>query len=177
MSEMFDALDAVFENVSVFFNKELQKKIRITKIDPNALNSWKETWKEVNDRKPPNGGWDWAYKTSEARKKYTKYLIGIAVWDEGNSLCGLALCSKSKGNEVLSIHYIEGAPDKNHSLKGYVFKIINTILLEYGCLIKANKIRIMQPVDGLKDFYCSCGYVLNRKRLFGQEFCERGILK
>lgn len=174
---MSDMLDAILEEVSDFFTEDLQKEVKITKIDPNALRVWTETWKNVSARKPPDGGWDWVYKTKLLEKRYKKYFIGIAVWGEGCSLCGLALCSRSRGNDVLSIHYVEGAPSKDHPLKGYVFNIINTVLLEYAGIIKANGIRIMEPVNSLISFYKIYEYELHNKTLLGKRYCEKRMQK
>jgi hypothetical protein len=169
--------DAVLEDTANFFVEHLKKDVKITKIDQSVLKAWADTWKIVNTRQPPNGGWDWEYKNNTLHGKYKKNLMGIAVWGEDNSLCGLALCTKSKGNEVLSIHYIEGSPNENHPLKGYVFTIIDTVLLQYGGLIKSNSIRIIDPVDTLISFYTSFGYKLNKKLLFHQKYCEKGMPK
>lgn len=167
-------LDAVLEQVSDFFSIHLAKQIQITRITPLALRTWSETWKINNERKPPNGGWDWIYKTKSFERKYHKYLIDIAIW-ESNTLCGLALCSRSKGNDNLSLHYLEGSPDKQHPLRGYIFTITETICLEYGMLKAINKIRIIEPVDSLIDFYLNYGYELKNKSLFGHKYCEKGI--
>jgi hypothetical protein len=175
MSNSNSALDAVFEQVASFFSKRLQKEIRITSINPEALNTWQQSWTSISTRTPPNGGWDWRFKLSESSRKYSKRLVSIAVWGKNNYLCGLAICYKSKGNQVLNIHYIEGSPDESHPLKGFVLNIIDTILKEYGGLIKTKKIRILNPVDGLKNFYLSQGYTLSKKSLFGSEYCEKGI--
>lgn len=171
---MADMLDAVLEKTSSFFTEKLKKGVMITRIDEKSLIAWKETWDVINKRQPPNGGWDWEYKNSSFNKNYGKYLIGIAVWSD-DSLCGLALCTRSKGNEVLSIHYIEGSPNESHHLRGNVFTIINSVLLEYATLIKAKTIRIIDPVDNLVDFYKSFGYKLSKKLLSRRKFCERGI--
>lgn len=171
---MLQMLDAILEQVSDFFCENLKQEIKITRIDSMTLRAWSETWKPINKRQPPNGGWDWIYKNKDFERKYQKYLIGIAIW-ESNQLCGLALCSRSKGNDNISLHYIEGSPDENHPLKGYVFTIIETICLEYAKLKQVNKIRIIEPVDNLTDFYISYGYELKNKRLFGHKYLEKGI--
>lgn len=97
------------------------------------------------------------------------------LWSENSCLCGLAICSKSRGNKVLSVHYIEGSPVEPHPLSGYVFQIIDSVLREYGDLINANKIRIMQPVDSLISYYNLYGYILNKKTLFGHPYCVKGL--
>ncbi len=109
-------IDAVLEHVADFFSIHLEKQIQITRITPIVLRTWTETWKTINNREPPNGGWNWIDKNKMFEKKYHKYLLDIAIW-ESNQLCGMALCTRSKGNDNLSIHYIEGSPN-NHTLQG-----------------------------------------------------------
>ncbi|TRW96999.1 hypothetical protein [Candidatus Methylobacter oryzae] len=174
MSNVHSAIDAVFEQVADFFSSNLQKEIKITSINSEALNAWQQSWSS-SLRIPPNGGWDWRCKLSNASRKYQKRLMSVAVWGQDNCLCGLALCSRSKSNEVLSVHYIEGAPIEQHPLTGYVFNIINAVLHEYSYVVNANKIRIMYPVKDLIDFYNSHGYILSKKSLFGRPYCEKGI--
>jgi hypothetical protein len=169
-------LDVVLEQVSDFFSLNLTKQIQITRITPIALRTWTETWKTINNREPPNGGWNWIDKSKIFDRKYHKYLLDIAIW-ESNQLCGMALCTRSKGNDNLSIHYIEGSPNKKHPLQGYIFTIVETICMEYGILKSINAIRIIEPVDNLIEFYFSYGYNLQKKQLFGHKYLERGIKK
>jgi hypothetical protein len=168
--------DAVFEKISNVFSKERQIKISITEIDEQTLNSWTQTWKQNNQRKPPNGGWDWDYKTKDMSKKYEKRLISIAIWVDNTTLCGLALCQRSKGSETISIHYIERSPDNTEPLKGYIFKIVEAICLEYAILTKKTKtIRIIQPVDNLIALYQENGFKAHKKLLSGRKYCEKFV--
>ncbi|MGZ4953597.1 MAG: hypothetical protein ACXV8Q_00675 [Methylobacter sp.] len=175
MSNVKSAVSAVFEQVGHVFSSALKKEVKVTCINPDALTAWQQSWDSVNQRTPPDGGWDWQYKLYEASKKYSKRLVSIAVWSDNSCLCGLAICSKSRGNRVLSLHYLEGSPVEQHPLSGYVFQIIDSTLQEYGYLINANDIRIMQPVDNLISHYNFYGYILNKKTLFGRPYCVKGL--
>jgi hypothetical protein len=166
--------DAVLEKVAEVFSQGLQQNVKVTQITPFARRVWTESWMPINHRQPPNGGWDWLYKYQASEKKYRKYLMGIAIW-ESSKLCGLALCSRSRGGDNLSIHYIEGSPDNSHPLKGMIFSIVDNICQEYAMQTEVKSIRVLEPVDDLVDFYKSYGYELKNKRLFGSKYCERGI--
>ena len=168
-------LNAILEQVSDVFSNELQKKVNITEINPEALIVWEKTWESKNTRQPPDGGWDWKYKTNQFSKRYKKRLMSIAIWTN-NELCGLALCRISKGSEVISICYIEGSPIEQHPLSGYVFQIVQMICLEYADIKKSKTIRIEEPIDSLINFYKSQGYLLNKKLLFGKKFLIKDLM-
>lgn len=172
MPEMFDdVLEGVTENLS----KELQKNIKITRITSTAQTAWTESWKPINDRQPPNGGWDWVAMYQDYKRKKPRYLLDFAIWDS-DILCGLALCSRSKGCEIISIHCIEGSPDDNHPLNGLIFNIIDAVCLEYAMLKKSVKaIRVIDPVERLVAFYEENGYTFQRKWLSGSRYCEKGV--
>lgn len=173
---MTDMKNAVFEQVAKTFSDTLQKNIHITEINQTALDVWANAWQPNNPRTPPNGGWDWNYKTKEMGKKYEKHLIGIAIWLDNTTLCGLALCQISKRSENISIHYIERSPDNTKPLKGYIFKIVQLVCLEYAFLTKKTKsIRIIQPIDNLISLYEKNGFKLHKKLLFGRPYCEKHI--
>lgn len=79
MPNVKSAVNAVFEKVGDFFSSTLGTEVKITCINPEALDAWQQSWDGVNNRIPPNGGWDWGYKISEESRKYSKRLVGIAV--------------------------------------------------------------------------------------------------
>lgn len=173
---MSDLLDAIFEEVSNFYCEILRNEVKITRIDPTALRAWSETWKPINSRCPPNGGWDWTDKTKDFKKGYNKYSLDFAIWGANKTLCGLALCAISRGGDNISIFYIEGSPDKSHPLKGHIFNIIETMCLEYADATgKTNRIFIIEPAEKLVDFYNSHGYFLKKKLIFGRRKLEKGI--
>jgi hypothetical protein len=98
----------------------------------------------------------------------------VALWENG-LLCGLALAKKSKGNDNISVYYIEGSPNQNNPLKGFIFPIIETVCLEYAKINKINKIMIIEPVEILNEFYSSYGYSFPNKRLFKKKYCIKEV--
>jgi hypothetical protein len=167
--------DAVLEKVAEDFSQGLQQNVKITRINSIAQIAWIESWKSINVRKPPNGGWDWIDKYRDYKRKEPRYLLDFAIW-ESDILCGLAICSRSKRGEVISIHCIEGSPDDNHPLRGLIFKIIDLVCLEYAVSKKTVKtIQIRDPVERLITFYEEHGYKLQRKWLSGSRYCEKGV--
>lgn len=147
----------------------------MTRIDSNTLNAWRN-WVPINTRKPPNGGWNWEFKVAHFQKNYQKYVFDIAIWDENGDLSGLALGKRSRSKANLSIYYIEGSPNQLSPLKGDIFRIINLVGSEYAKLIGINRFRLIEPVDGLIEFYHSYHFELKNKTLFGKTYCEKDIL-
>jgi len=47
---------------------------------------------------------------------------------------------------------------------------------EYAKLIGIKRFRLIEPVDGLLEFYQSYHFELKKKTLFGKTYCEKEIL-
>ncbi len=176
LNEKNIVLELIFDEVSKQIYQYTGKKIILTRIDSNTINIWQKNWISINTRKPPNGGWNWEFKIAHFQKNYPKYIFDLAIFDENGNLSGLALGKRSRGKTNLSIYYIESSPNQSFSLKGYIFSIINLVGSEYAKLIGINKFRLIEPVDGLIEFYNSYGFDFKKKTLFGKSFCEKDIL-
>jgi len=177
-TDMVETLfDAVLEEVSNFFSLSLREEIKLTRITPEALRKWTESWKPINTRVPPNGGWDWTDKTKNHNDRFSIKSLDIAIWNGNNDLCGLALCKRSKNYDNISILYIEGSPNNNHSLKGFIFSIIDAVYTEYAMATtnKVKQILIIDPVENLLNFYESYGYKVKKKFFSGKKCCKKGI--
>jgi hypothetical protein len=173
---MNNVLELVFDEVSNIFYQYTDTKIILTRIDSNTLNAWYKNWVPINRRKPPNGGWDWEFKVAHFQKNYQKYIFDIAIFSENGDLSGLALGKRSRSKANLSIYYLEGSPGQSDSLKGNIFSIISIVSLEYAKLMGIKKLRLIEPVDGLLEFYQSYHFELKKKTLFGKHYCEKDIL-
>lgn len=170
-----NALNAVFEETSNYFSISTRETVRITQVDHVALRTWSETWKSINTRTPPNGGWDWTYKRNHFNKYSSKRLFDMAIWGGNNILCGLALGKMSKGLDNLSIYYIEGFPS-NHPLKGYILDVIIYTIIEYARLMGRNKVKLIDPVDGLIDTYKQYGFTYIKGGLLSEHYCEKQVV-
>ncbi|WP_273808425.1 MULTISPECIES: hypothetical protein [unclassified Pseudomonas] len=88
-----------------------------------------------------------------------KYLhaevIDFAIWYRG-TLCGLC-CAFVSGDQVL-LDTLQGCPDDDHPLKGYVVKLAIYVLSTYGKLIGATEIAIPQPLEGAVQVYLTNGF-------------------
>ena len=173
---MNEIIELVFDEVSKNFYQYTGKKIILTRIDSNTLNAWRNNWYPINTRIPPNGGWNWEFKIAHFQKNYQKYIFDIAIWDQNRDLSGLVLGKRSRSKANLSIYYIEASPNKSSLLKGHIFSIINLVGSEYAKIIGIKKFRLIEPVDGLIEFYHSYDFNLKKKTLFGKPYCEKEIL-
>lgn len=173
------ALDAVYEKVEIIFAGRIQQPVRLTRIDYAALKTWSKTWEPINEREPPNGGWDWLYKRNYFYKKYSERLrFEVAIWND-NELCGLSLGRVTRDDSNNSIHYAEGSPRTGHPLTGHILDIILLTGIEYAKLLGKKNIRLVYPVENLikvyeKRYKFKC---LKKKGLFGSPYCEKEVAK
>lgn len=156
-------LELVFTNASSFFSKKLGLDVNISHIDENAIKQWNTNWRNSPDReqrKKPNGGWDWAELRRRYYHKKLKYApqrrIDIAIWNE-EQLCGLVLGEAHKIADYIAIDYVEGAPVKN-LLKGHILDIAIKSIEQYAILIRKSEIRLIDPVEGLFEYYKMMGF-------------------
>lgn len=172
---MKDAFTGILEEVANFFSISLRKEIRLTRINNDTLRIWSETWRDYNKRIPPNGGWDWIDKTKLHKKKFDKKLLDFAILSENKELCGLVLCTRSNSHEIMYIRYMEGSIYDNHSLKGLIFNIVDTVCMSYAEIYNTKKIRIVDPVNTLIPYYDLKGYVLKKGLFNRNKYCEKGV--
>ncbi|MBP0020703.1 MAG: hypothetical protein J7647_24500 [Cyanobacteria bacterium SBLK] len=157
----------VFEEMAEIFSRELQKNIRLTEIDEVALNAWEQDWKPINQREPPNGGWNWKDFQANNDKKFKTRYFNMAIW-EREQLCGLSLGHISRDSTHVWIDLIEGSPFESHPLKGYILKIIIVTSTEYARVMKRKFLKLAEPVSGLIEKYT---------QQYGFEYVNRGFFK
>jgi len=169
--------DIVYEKIGNIFSKSLNKNICITTIEQEAISVWKETW-ELIDTALPNGDWNWGGLKRKNNKKFSKRYFNVALW-HNTELCGLSLGHFSRSEKHLWVDFIEGSPVKDHSLKGYVLKIIIATNLEYAFVMKKKYLKLAEPVEGLIKTYEKMGFEYINTGLFHKKrpICRREILK
>lgn len=89
--------------------------------------------------------WPWVNLVNSFRRDAAR--LELAVW-HGDTLCGLALGRPSASRAHGSLHYVEGAPDSGHPLKGQVLGIVLTVLQRYSIVLGAEEMRIDNPLPG-----------------------------
>ena len=149
------------ENNSKVISEILEKKIRLTSVNRNAIKYWEDQWEELNTRSPPNGGWNWRDIFYSQNKPITRrYSLAILCED---ILCGMAIGYSSKGGSHVRVDFIEGSPDDAHPLRGKILEIIVNVSMDYTRLIEKKKLIIADPVAGLVEKYKEMGFTHYRK--------------
>jgi len=150
-----DPLTNIFNRTGEYFSEKLGKNVKLERIQPATIQIWTQEWSGINQRKKPDGNFDWAKLRDIYYHKKFPYSdqrrIDIAIWEEKH-LCGLAVGGISKEKTYISIDYIEGSPAQ-HPLKGLVLNIMLAIVEEYARILEIPELRLSDPVDDLIKYY------------------------
>lgn len=80
----------------------------------------------------------------------------------------------SHGRQRLSVHFIEGSPERNHSLKGKILAITVVAAYAYAVVLDCRSLRIAEPAAALAPLYLELGFELVEAG--GKvRYCERRI--
>lgn len=104
-------------------------------------------WKNHPTRKV---SWPWDRLIWDRPKEPSRF--ELAVWAD-ERLCGLALGRTSPSRSHCSLHFVEGAPDALHPLKGRVLAAVLTALDQYCLAIGAREMRVVEPFEALLPLY------------------------
>lgn len=147
---------------------------RLADCDAHTLSVWRSTW--TRPQLSGWGGWDWEPLLRRAWKNPSAFHLGI--WSD-KYLCGLAVGRVSDRNRhgmrtVLSVDYIEGAPDPHHPLRGNILWLAVAAAETYGRAVGAHTLRLMEPLPHILHLYTALGFGVVRK-LDSVLYCERRI--
>lgn len=126
------------------FEREFGHGIELRLIDSQSDQAWRQQWKRINNREPPNGGWDWPDQRKWCDKSGAR--IGVALW-YNDILCGLALGVTNRN--AVSIKLIEGNPGRQHPLSGYVLLAVTLLFEVYQKRLGLRQAKIVNPTPGL----------------------------
>ena len=140
------------------------RSISLTEIDAQALSNWERDWKSAYSGGP--GGFDWR----EERRRFTRpSRFDVAIWG-GTTLCGLAIGQPSRGKRHLSVHLLEGSPQRGHPLKGVVRYCAIEAAISYAVALGVPQIRLMTPLEPVLPLYGAMGFALARNEE-GAQYC------
>ena len=114
------------------------------------LSDWKD-----HPRRRVN--WPWDRFVLEARDDPSRF--ELAVWS-GRSLCGLAWGRTARSRSHCALHFLEGAPDPRHPMKGQVLAVALTALNRYCRAIGAQEARLVEPFAAVIPRYAEFGFTL-----------------
>jgi len=150
-----DPLTNIFNRTGEYFSEKLGKNVKLERIQPATIQIWTQEWSGINQRKKPDGNFDWAKLRDIYYHKKFPYSdqrrIDIAIWEEKH-LCGLSIGGIPKERNYISIDYIEGCPTE-HPLKGHILDILLTVIEQYARILEISELRLNDPVEALVGRY------------------------
>lgn len=102
-----------------------------------------ESWSDASNYKT-NWDWSWATHFNGWIAKNPKY-FDLAIWHR-HELCGLSLGRPSYSGNILSLEFVEGAPE-NNPLKGRIAALVVKAAQEYADVIGATRLKFANPVN------------------------------
>jgi hypothetical protein len=137
--------------------------IRLTDIDPHALDVWRATWDGAHPL--GYGGWEWPGLVERISRRPSAFQV--AIWS-GEQLCGLAVGRMSKRRpsgrrHTVSVHFLEGNPHREHPLRGRVADIAIGAAEAYARVLGARRVRLIDPLPGVFHIYLRLGYIIARQ--------------
>jgi hypothetical protein len=144
---------------------------RLTSIDSRALRVWRTKWVPSYTGSSDVGEWDWDELARDYLRRPSTF--HLAIWSR-QSLCGLAMGKPNSSRRRLSIEYLEGSPNMNHPLKGWILRIALASGTAYARALGADTLRLSDPVPALIPRYLASGFDLV---FLGRavRYCERRI--
>jgi hypothetical protein len=94
--------------------------------------------------------WDWVKIVKKYRKNTKRF--EVAVWYQ-NELMGLAIGKPSRAKTLVRINFIEGRADRPTILRKRIVPITIKVGMNYGILLQAKKLFIMEPFLELINYY------------------------
>jgi hypothetical protein len=163
-----DSLATACDDSQGEFSELLDAPITICSMNRDAAAKWQETW--PSQRTPPEGGWDWPAFQDMSNRKVDEFCV--AIWHGDTTLCGLFLLIVD-GNSV-RIKAIEGNPDDNHPLKGYVVAIGIDVAERLADAMERPEVWLVEPADGLIDLYVN-ELKFELHEIDGKRVCKRRV--
>lgn len=134
-------------------------ELRITDIDPAALEAWQRTWLGVH----PSGTGSWNWPGLVEQLPHRAAVLPFAIW-HGMDLCGLALgrASRRRANgsrHTLTLTHLERRPEPPAvPLRGHTVLLAVEVALRYGRAIGARRLRLQDPDRNLLQYYRRHGF-------------------
>lgn len=127
--------------------------VRLTLIDEAALSAWRVQWGPLI--RSGDGGWDWVEQRRLKQGVISRF--EVAIW-HGSRLCGLALGKPSNGDGNLSVHLLEGCPERDHPLKGLIAYIGLRAAETYAIALGKQELHLIRPLSGALSIYQAMGF-------------------
>jgi len=141
------------------FERRFRLGIKMRLMDGVSDRAWRDQWEPMNDRTPPNGGWNWPNERRWCEKNAKR--MGIALWHQ-DSLCALAVAVTNKN--AVNLRLVEGSPIERHPLRGDVLLAVTLLFEVYQLELGLSQMKIIAPAPALIPKYVALGYELASSR-------------
>lgn len=131
-------------------------ELSLCPIDAAALNFWEAWWhgKQYNNGGPV--GFSWDLLAVHFRKRPKRF--EVALWG-GSTLCALAVGLPSRGEDNLTLHFLERYWGTN-PISGYIAPIVIDAADNYAAILGKRSLKIKNPVRGAVHIYETLGFEL-----------------
>jgi hypothetical protein len=116
-------------------------------------NSWQDL--EAEGYRPHRSTWSWVNAYPVFHKQPARF--EISVW-AGTELCGLCFGKPSRAKTKLGLNLVEATPVRPNPLGKPVFPVISYAATLYAYAIGADELCILDPVEGLINYYMQNGF-------------------
>jgi hypothetical protein len=97
----------------------------------------------------------------------------VAIWANGQ-VCGLALGRPSRGNQNVTIHFVERDMGANNPFGGLVIPVVADVANFYAKALGKELVKVKDPVFGAIPAYLKVGFV-PAARIGRTEYLERKV--
>lgn len=143
------------------FEKKFPRMI-LSNITPDVLDVYKRQW-AADQRYDASRHWDWECIVASMNSNPKQFQV--AIWNQRpdlngytKDLHGMAIGRTTRTGYAVQIEYIESYPGLGNPFRGYVFPIVQAVVVFYGFLIKARCVRIVDPLPTVTEYYQSRGF-------------------
>jgi hypothetical protein len=143
--------------------------LRIMPFDDDALAFWSAI--RHFGASHPSGGFSWGAIYAQYRSNPRRF--DVAIWD-GDVLCGLAAGKPSRGDENVTLNWIERFPTAHNTTKGWVMTIALTAADHYARILGKRYLMVRNPLPGTESLYAEHQFELAGRR-FGATYWSRPV--
>lgn len=144
--------------------------LKIMPFDERALTFW-QAIKHFRATHPDGGlPWDAIYN----QLIRTPRRFDLAIWD-GDVLCGLCAGMASRGDENVTIRWIERFNTQQNHVRGLVSEVAVTAAEHYAVVLGRRRVLLRHPLPGTTSLYEALGFSLAPRR-FGAIYYVRDVV-
>lgn len=146
-----------YTSAELALNHELPLPILLRPIEASAIDHWQRFWTGHPARRY---SWPWPEIAADYRNAHPDR-FEVAIWSQ-RILCALAV--GRIGSAYVGVNFLEGSPEPNHPVRGYVTGTVMAVAERYAAATARGEVRFFDPLPELVPWYAKFGYSLARPR-------------